>query len=391
MKTAANDALLGALAPLHEAPQDPGAWNRALVALRSAIPCEQGALIERTGDVDHPSLGLVAGTDPRFLAEYEREFHRIDPFASEAVVSRLHELGRATLSGEVLRDTDLQGSAYYHHFLSRFGDLFHGVGGALALGDQGSAQIWLLRPRGRAFEEGDRARMDVFFAHARVALRQRRWLMQVERERDAALACLDCWNDPTFVLDARGGVVIANMMAEKLLHAGDVLAVRQGRLVSARGGEPDWLASALRDVIASARARGGQATHCLTLPGRAEPGPWHAVLTCLPAGADRGQAQVALVVRDLQQAVPRFSIEQLHDLFGFTAAESRVANALLAGETVEDIASRSQVRCDTVRAHVKRMLAKTGSRRQSDLQKRLVKALPNLRGLVVEETALSVG
>lgn len=379
------DPLLTALMPLHEAPQDTNAWNRALCALTRAIPCTNGAVIERIGDAPAASLGLVAGTDARFLDEYQREYHRVDPFASDSVVTRLHELGRAALSDEVVRDAELQSSPYYSQFLSRFGDLFHGVGGALSLGEHASAQIWLLRPRGRAFEEDDRARMDVFFAHARVALRQRRWLMQIERERNAALAWLDCWNDPSFVVDARGQVVLANLMAERLLHAGDLLALRQGRLVPGRNCESDWLTPALRDVVAAARANGGQATHCLALPQESGHTPMHAVLTCLPTPADRSAAaypQVALILRDLRDSVPRYSLEQLHDLFGFTAAEARVANALLAGDSVEDIASRSQVRCDTVRAHVKRMLAKTGSRRQSDLQKLLVKALPNLRGLV---------
>jgi DNA-binding CsgD family transcriptional regulator len=87
------------------------------------------------------------------------------------------------------------------------------------------------------------------------------------------------------------------------------------------------------------------------------------------------------VLRDLREALPQFAPQQLKDLFGFTAAESRVANALLAGQSVEDISVAASVRRDTVRAHVKRMLAKTGSRRQSDLQKLLVKALPNLRSL----------
>jgi DNA-binding CsgD family transcriptional regulator len=390
MKSAPTDALLGALAPLHEAPQDPAAWNRALVALRAAIPCEQGALVERTGDGAAPSLGLVAGTDPRFVAEYEREFHRLDPFASAPVVARLHALGRAALSAEVVRDQDLQGSAYYHHFLSRFGDLFHGVGGALSLGEQTSAQVWLLRPRGRAFAEGDRARMDVFFAHARVALRQRRWLMQVERERNAALGWMDCWNDATFVLDSQGAVVIANVMAEKLLHAGELFALRQGRLVPARNGDPDWLQGALREVIGAGRRHDATPSHCLTLPARPGQPALYAVLTLLPSAPDRGHAalpQVALILRDLQQSVPRFHPEQLHDLFGFTAAEARVANALLGGQSVEDIARQGQVRCDTIRAHVKRMLAKTGSRRQSDLQKLLVKALPNLRGLNAADAA----
>jgi DNA-binding CsgD family transcriptional regulator len=78
---------------------------------------------------------------------------------------------------------------------------------------------------------------------------------------------------------------------------------------------------------------------------------------------------------------------QLKDMFGFTAAETRVANALLGGQSVEDIARATDIRRDTVRGHVKRMLAKTGTRRQSDLQKILVKALPNLRSLQTPPTS----
>ena len=109
------------------------------------------------------------------------------------------------------------------------------------------------------------------------------------------------------------------------------------------------------------------------------------ILTTLPETPGRsghsGPLRIALILRDLHHALPQFTTTQLKDLFGFTAAESRVANALLAGQSVEEISQASQVRRDTVRAHVKRMLAKTGSRRQSDLQKLLVKALPNLRSL----------
>ena len=120
------------------------------------------------------------------------------------------------------------------------------------------------------------------------------------------------------------------------------------------------------------------------MPGRPGQGNLNAIVTTLaPAHGRQAGAtpQVALILRDLRQALPHFAAEQLRELFGFTAAEARVANALLAGGSVEEIASSTSVRRDTVRAHVKRMLAKTGTRRQSDLQKLLVKALPNLRTL----------
>jgi DNA-binding CsgD family transcriptional regulator len=254
----------------------------------------------------------------------------------------------------------------------------------------------LLRPRGRAFDEGERARMDVFFAHARVALRQRRWLMQVERERDAALAWMDCWNDATFVLDAQGRIVIANVMAEKLLRNGELFTLHEGRLRPLRAAESDWLEPALREVVAAGRS-GAQGTRCVAIPHRSGQPPLHGVLTSLPPAAGHGAQgiQVALILRDCGQSTPRFAADQLRDLFGFTVAEARVANALLGGRSVEDIACQSQVRCDTIRAHVKRMLAKTGTRRQSDLQKLLVKALPNLRSLVAAaeapELALTTG
>jgi DNA-binding CsgD family transcriptional regulator/PAS domain-containing protein len=384
MNSAQTQALLGAIAPLHEAPQDTGAWSNAMAALAQAIPCEQASLVERLGPSAGAGLGLVVGTDTRFVGEYQREYHRIDPFASDMAMSRLHDLGRAALSGEVLQDGELQGSPYQSQFLSRYGDLFHGVGGAFAIADEAHAHIWLLRPRGKAFDESERRRMDLFFAHARAALRQRRWLVRMARERDAALAWLDCWSDATFVLDPQGGLVIANVVAERLLRSGEVLCLRGGKLRPARAQDPDWLGPLLAALVIESRTRGGEAMRCLALPRRDGQPALHAVLTTLPASPGRiaeGSPNVALVLRDLRQALPQFEGSQLRDLFGFTTAESRVANALLSGQSVEDIATASQVRSDTVRAHVKRMLAKTGTRRQGDLQKLLVKALPNLRNL----------
>jgi DNA-binding CsgD family transcriptional regulator len=204
------------------------------------------------------------------------------------------------------------------------------------------------------------------------------------RERDAALAWLDCWSDATFVLDAQGGLVIANVVAERLLRSGELLSLRAGRLRPARTQETDWLTPLLVELVIESRARGSEAMRCVALPRRSGQPALHAVLTTLPASPGRiaeGPPNIALVLRDLRQPVPQFEGNQLRDLFGFTAAESRVANALLGGQSVEEIASATQVRHDTVRAHVKRMLAKTGSRRQGDLQKLLVKALPNLRSL----------
>jgi DNA-binding CsgD family transcriptional regulator len=66
----------------------------------------------------------------------------------------------------------------------------------------------------------------------------------------------------------------------------------------------------------------------------------------------------------LPQAPP---VELVQSLFDLTPAEARVARSLAAGETVETIASARGVSQNTIRAHVRGVLEKTGCNRQVDI------------------------
>ena len=66
---------------------------------------------------------------------------------------------------------------------------------------------------------------------------------------------------------------------------------------------------------------------------------------------------------------------QLACLFGLTQAEAVLAGELLAGFDLREIAERSGRSFNTVRTHLARLLAKTDTRRQSDLV-RLLARLP---------------
>jgi DNA-binding CsgD family transcriptional regulator len=61
------------------------------------------------------------------------------------------------------------------------------------------------------------------------------------------------------------------------------------------------------------------------------------------------------------------SVELIRSLFDLTPAEARVARGLAAGQTVKGIAEESDTTTNTVRTHVKAVLAKTGYSRQSDV------------------------
>lgn len=384
MSPTALDRMLGSLAPLHEAPDDPAAWEAALHGLTRAVPCEQGALVERLGAASNSGFGLTVGTDPAFLREYAQEFHHCDPFAREDASRHLIRHGRAMLAHEVLLGRELGETEFYSRFLRRYGDLLHGLGGAFATADGSHAQVWLLR--GGSFDEDERRCLDVFIAHARAALRLRRTLARIERERDTALALMDACCDAMCVVDESGRLLIANDHAEHTLRDGSLLSLRGQHLHAARTLEQDWVEPLLRELQATSDATGQPATRCLALPGQSGAPQLYAVFASLtqPPAAPR----FAVILRDLRQAPPRFDATQLRLLFGFTQTEARVANLLLTGRSSEDIAIDWNVRSDTVRAHVKRMLAKTGTRNQGDLQKLLLRLVPNLQSLCRDGDAL---
>jgi DNA-binding CsgD family transcriptional regulator len=68
----------------------------------------------------------------------------------------------------------------------------------------------------------------------------------------------------------------------------------------------------------------------------------------------------------------------LNGLFDLSAAEIRVANGLLQGKTIEDLATNFGLSRETIRTQVKAVLNKTGTARQSDLVSLLAKVkVPN--------------
>jgi DNA-binding CsgD family transcriptional regulator len=65
----------------------------------------------------------------------------------------------------------------------------------------------------------------------------------------------------------------------------------------------------------------------------------------------------------------------LRTLYGLTPTETRVAEHLLAGLEIRELAAKMVMTLETARFHVKRILAKTGAHRQSELM-RLMLSLP---------------
>ena len=62
----------------------------------------------------------------------------------------------------------------------------------------------------------------------------------------------------------------------------------------------------------------------------------------------------------------------LRALYALTPSEARVADLLLQGLETRDVANRLGLALETARFHVKRVLAKTGVKRQTELMRMML-------------------
>jgi DNA-binding CsgD family transcriptional regulator len=103
-----------------------------------------------------------------------------------------------------------------------------------------------------------------------------------------------------------------------------------------------------------------------------------------PLRGARGQAPVeaalVLIHDSDRHAVP--PKQRLREAYGLTAAEAGVAQLLLRGAGMPEIATELRISVETARTHLRRILGKAGVHRQSDL---ILLLLREAGGVLYEE------
>jgi DNA-binding CsgD family transcriptional regulator/PAS domain-containing protein len=158
-----------------------------------------------------------------------------------------------------------------------------------------------------------------------------------------------------------GAIMAANRTARRILEPAEVLNTRNGilSLSSTPAGKK------LRELTRVSRNGG---TGGLRIP-RPEGRSILAVGTPISRreGDLQGPAGAAAVIY-ISDEQPNLDIDPmvLAVLFGFTPAEAKVAVQMMQGHTVKDIAAKLGISPHTTRNHLKRLYAKTGTRKQCE-------------------------
>jgi DNA-binding CsgD family transcriptional regulator len=161
-----------------------------------------------------------------------------------------------------------------------------------------------------------------------------------------------------------GYLLVANRRMHSILQSGDGLLLRDNRL-GARGNCGREIKAWLRDASAASAAR-----NQLAVPRPSGLRPYWVTMTPIPsAGAiPFGGAQPLATITAVDpesRAIP--DAAAMTAVFGLTPAECRFARLLAGDRTMQETAEELGISPHTAKTHLKRILSKTGARRQSEM------------------------
>lgn len=350
-----------AIALIHEAGLAPERWGEALAAIVQLVQGARGSLM----DVDTQSGALLAldhvGHDPANAKAYAEYYYAIDP--TRALAMATPALQAMTTYEQF--PAAVRARHEYFDFATRIdiGDVI-GVGTHETKGRR--SLVSMQRPVGApGYDQKEKRLFELLASH--VALSKK---VQVElgdawsasARLEAAFGKLVV---PTLVVDRDARVRHLNAAATDLMVRNPQIAYRGGRLLFSDA----KVNSAFQQAVRSAASTPGRA-FALRLPLGKE----SAEILVAPLhprhGATAGWNVPLALVMIAGHAQDEKSIAwRMQQLYRLTPAESRVAALLALGSSVEEIAAARRVSLATLRAHLRSIFSKTGTRRQAELVK----------------------
>ena len=351
---------------IYEASTEPDLWSAALHDLGEAVGAPAVGMITRRND-NWIGWRYSPNTPPG-----------IDAYLSSEAAARSHAPVRLIAANHAgfISDTDLFSEEEYlsDPLMTEWAGpngLHHAAATAIQVPTGDFILIQATRRKGQQpFSANDVAYLDTFRPHlARAGLLATRWRLAQFRAAAVALAQIGL---PAAVLDIKGSVLATNELIAGMSSCLSWLPKDRVALTDASADPLLQRAIATLQDVAAPVAR--------SIPMRIRDTGEVVIIHLIPAtGRAReffGGGFGILVVTKISSPSP-VDVGLLHGLFDLTPSEARVANGIVQGLSLDQIAARHNVTHETVRSHAKVVYAKTGTSGQSQVSALLAK-LPKM-------------
>jgi len=269
-------------------------------------------------------------------------------------------------------DSILLASEYYNDFMRPI-SLRNLIGTTIRLRNGNAVQFTVWRPTGPGSPTSSELRGFRYLApHVERAL-------QVDEYLREARACVTALEDYLARLTRAAALVTGageTVFMNPALRA--VLQSRDGFVATRTGFVPQEKSAAdiYRRAIADAATGGAGHSFAVARPSGALP---YFVLVSRFGGdaIEVGSKRPALVIVSDPSTPAEFDRSLLQQAFGLTPSECQVACRLANGQSTRTIANQMRISEGTAKTHLKRVLHKTGTHRQSELVRLLLVARPD--------------
>jgi DNA-binding CsgD family transcriptional regulator len=354
------DGLLNLIDEVYDAALDEGRWAAIAPGIAKAFGSTSTNLqIQRVGDSSR-ILSMTENVKSRF-EEYRDHYWHTDIWVERAI-ARVG-VSKVGSSADMVTDREFEETEFYRDWCRHL-DVFYVVGAVFPTGRGELGVLGVHRPRASGtYESHEKYLVSRFLPHLQRALRVRDHLAQSEVQRQISELALDRSETATLLLSSDSRIIYSNPKAEELLMDGRAIRSKNGRLTAAGRLESEQLSALIReasmrsnlgpqlDGILSLRRMGQQPLSLLVAPFRLRWG-------------GQGAPAAIVFIRDPGRVIT--AVAAIRALFHLTPTEAVIAEALANGKTIVEIAAMQRASQQTVRKQVKSILAKTGTRRQTD-------------------------
>ena len=366
-------AFVRALEAIYETAAAPSQWPYALQKIADVFGDVGTVMLYRR---DNGSFGTIVS--PSLLdaqRDYEQQWGAQDIRAFRSA-ERGMEMSDAVTDRHVVSQQEIETHPIYTQFL-----VPHGLGwfAALSISPDPRVFVWMSVQRKidrPPFSDEDLVVLTRLGQHAENALRLGIRLLDAEMINLGLGDALSRLRIGVFVLDEQRRVMFANAVGELLL--GDGLQIVERRLTAALKPERDMLDSVIAGMSRADPEDLAKPPRSILIRRRDNERPL--TIYALPARSSLDPAVVQFLARarTIVLAVAARNDEPpdpalVRDLLGLTLGEARVAALVATGQRPAQAAERLGIAEETARTVLKRVFAKAGVSRQSELAALLAK------------------
>ena len=321
-------------------------------------------------DRDRSSAGFLGfvNMDPKFMRDYAEYFAALNPARHEVLTA---PEGTIIDIAALMDEPTYLRSEFYNDFFRPMG-VHHALGTVVQRSELFGTHLGLQRAK-QAGDYADPEREEILMLarHIRRSTDISRRITAARWEQEVSSSLLVRRAASGFVfVDAESRVLLADKVAEQIFRADNGVNASGGRLSAIGGDNTERLHAMIRSAALTASGKGTYAGGILGLPRRRMIGPPLALLVCPWHGnplAFGVSGPAVLVFVEDPTLSPKPAAAGAATLYGLTAAEARLLDALLAGDRLADYAESASVSLATVKTHLRAIFLKTGQRRQADL------------------------